>query len=186
MSIATWIRIFFRSVFLWSRKRLKNHRHGNDAARIVAKVEESTPAEAGSIGPVPVPTEAPATAAEVPPPPLKGRKDGGWARDRMIASRCWRPTWEETGLLDAFATLGPGREAEALLAALNEGAGPVAFGRSSEAAEEWSAGGDGGNGTPSRESLRHHRAALAWLARHPGDTYAQALLRALRHETDGV
>ncbi|MBX3730144.1 MAG: hypothetical protein KF858_13250, partial [Candidatus Sumerlaeia bacterium] len=101
-------------------------------------------------------------------------------RARLMASGHWMPEWERLGLLGVFTTLGAGDALETLVAVLASGARPVAFGETLEEGVE-----DGLAqfvGTPSPESVQRHRAALAWMAAHPGTPYAEALERAARGE----
>lgn len=99
-------------------------------------------------------------------------------RARLMASGHWRPEWERLGLLGVFTTLGAGEALESLVAVLANGARPVAFGETLDEGVE-----DGLSqfvGTPSPDSVQRHRAALAWMAAHPGTPYAEALERAAR------
>ena len=98
-------------------------------------------------------------------------------RERLMRSRRWRPSWQESGLLAVFTALGPGDHSEALFTILSEEPPPVALGP----AEMIPASECEDNlhcfvGDPSPESLQRHHRALAFLATHPAHTYAEALL----------
>lgn len=102
------------------------------------------------------------------------------ARDELIRRGCWKPEWEQAGLLDVFSALGECDEQKSLLSFLENLGSPVAFGRTPASDDppaqlnfsETLVGGCSG------ESLKRHQRAAELLRQNPDLDYRDALLKA--------